>query len=145
MPDPNKVVEVLRAALAKMNESGKHWTKGTLHTYDDNGEDMYCSLGAIWEATGVNTARIVDLSDDGATDAAERLTEEGDVETRQAAVLALAMAVENPVSGTPNKETHKTSLYNIITWWNDRQAQEWAEVQEMFARAEKIALKNDQA
>ena len=142
MPHPSRVVEVLRAALAKMNDSGAHWTKGVLYKANDNGEPMFCSLGAIMEVTGVPTSEVVRLYDDAQN--VDDLMQSGDRETRNAAVMALLRAVPHPIWPASTKPEDAVN-WNIITHWNDKQAEGWAEVQEVFAKAEELAMQGEAA
>lgn len=134
MPDPNKVVQALRAALAKMNDTGAHWTKRSMYDQNQQGEDMFCSLGAILAVTGVDVAKYEQIVDDG--EDPTFLFEDGDIETRKAVVEALALSVPKPITSLRDANT----LYNVITYWNDAQAESWDDVQKTFAKAEKIAV-----
>ena len=42
-----KIATVLADSLQAMNDGGKHWIKGALHEYLEDGSDAYCSIGSI--------------------------------------------------------------------------------------------------
>lgn len=108
----NTVKEVLTAALARMNDGGKHWGKGDYRKYDfASGETVYCSVGAIqWvvrDAIGHNQAG-------------------SDLQDRS--VEALADVI--PRNYFPGERSWKR-----VVVWNDADDTTWEDVTRVFAEA----------
>ena len=56
-----KVATTLRAALAVMNDGGKHWTKGTLEKALEDGSKAYCAVGSVNATCDDQTVRTLCL------------------------------------------------------------------------------------
>ena len=55
-----QVADLLEKALHGMNDSGRHWIKGSLRGELEDGSATYCSIGSV-EAHGEGTARALAL------------------------------------------------------------------------------------
>ena len=56
-----QVAEKLAASLQAMNDSGRHWIKGTLQTTLPDGSTAYCSVGSIQANVEDGTVRALSL------------------------------------------------------------------------------------
>lgn len=136
MPTKEVTLEALRSALALMNSKGKHWTQGALRRNESvNGKERvtYCSVGAIWQISGVNVERVSKGYMSGYDDA--------DDELRSALTKALALAV--PEDARPTETfgpiaTDRREQETAIVRYNDNNDRTWNEIVALFKRAETL-------
>jgi hypothetical protein len=135
MAAKEKVAKALRDAKELMNSTGAHWTKGVLRRGKD--EVQYCSLGAIWQVTGLDVEALMRLEDLGQTSPfviREKIATEGEAEVRQEAAKALAEVIVDAGRSQYGLTTEQY-VECAITDWNDREVRTWDEVVEIFDRA----------
>jgi hypothetical protein len=145
-----KVAAALRRAKDLMNDSGAHWTRFDLRAqrYDPErgglveGEFLYCSLGAIYQVSGVPLEKVVAYDEDEGNvyvekEEFDKLVQEGDVELQTAAVAALAEQIKLSGWETPSwwpLEYANNPSYTV-TNWNDSGERKWGDIAEMFEAA----------
>jgi hypothetical protein len=113
------IAEALRAALAAMNDSGKHWHQGDYVIYLDDDEPSFCAVGAINYVTGGNAENW------------------NDTETR-ATIVALDGVIKAEVAPTrSNPESWNEFDYAIdrVIRWNDDSERTWEEIVAKFNEA----------
>jgi hypothetical protein len=155
-----RVAEALRKARDLMNDSGAHWTRYDLRTraYDDQegewlDEYSYCSLGAIYAATGIDLDKIISFdSDQGYIYAEEEESREvlatGDPELRAAVIESLVEQIDRAEIPEPYKGHWYEQATDVerqklrITNWNDDHVQDWSEVEAMFEEAARAVEEN---
>lgn len=135
-----QMLQALRDALAKMNDKGAHWTQGTMRDEGfTDGSPLFCSLGAIYEVTGVDTRGYV------ATGGNVEFPSETE-ELRIRLIQALEDAIpegERPYSRSDSESGVRVAEWNI-TEWNDYSDRRWPEIVEWFERAqEQVAALDD--
>jgi hypothetical protein len=108
-PTDAQVAQVLEEALALMNNSGAHWTKGQF-SMKVGDETLYCAIGGIRAAAP----------------GADKQT------LRDRAVVALASNLHI----TPKPKLPHYARREIISW-NDRRLTEWPDVKRIFTKAAK--------
>lgn len=105
-----EIADKLRQALALMNDSGAHWTKG--RSWDPETE-KYCAIGAIRK---VVTGDPYGVSPE---------------ETQTAKALAKAIEQEEDVTSS--------DATDIITQWNDVDYRQWPDIVTTFTKAAETA------
>lgn len=131
-----RVAQGLRKAIELMNDVGAHWTKGQLRDQED-GEDKFCSLGAIYYITNLDIDTIIQTDDDGDYDAGRELVRTaGDAELRLALIQELAneIAVVSPETATWNPAETLDKKQGWITSWNDAADRDWNDIVALFER-----------
>lgn len=155
MTKKERVAQTLRKAKELMNNKGAHWVRHDLRTrkYDDTGdpesEYSYCSLGAIFQVTGVDLDKVLywDPVEGNVYERDDEKTRDifqaGDADFRNSVIKTLhdeilATGYTRPHS-QPKPPTPYDEWFWTITSWNDCGAREWDEVAEMFENAAKSA------
>lgn len=112
-----EVGKLLRAALAAMNDSGRHWTRGRLKR-TRNGEVSFCSIGAINHVTDRPNTE----SEGYAVD-----------DNNRAVVYALANVINKKAGTGPPRDDHEA--VGAIWAYNDHTGRSWPEIEAVFKAA----------
>lgn len=120
-----EVGKVLRAALAAMNDKGRHWTQNYLEEVRE-GELRFCAVGAINHVTGRANMTVPGTSAYGVDD------------KNREAVYALANQIRLRERMEPlelDDSLHDGIAVETIWNYNDVQGRTWDEIVEMFEAA----------
>lgn len=115
-PNPERVIEVLDAALELMNDSGAHWTQGTYKSSypEDDGKYAFCTIGALHEVTG---------------------GWDGDERTLEDPVLLAATQALADAYAPDDYATARWQIGDKVINWNDDEDTNWKKVRARFTRA----------
>jgi len=145
----DKVIQGLKDALAAMNDTGAHWTQGTLRDTDESDDTpaggearpRYCSLGAVFYVSGRDLDAM--MSEQHSPDEWEKILDSGDRALTVALVKAVAEAIPDGENGYDI--TSYVGQECAITSWNDRSWRTWDEVVAVFERAqEQVAAREEE-
>ena len=132
-----RVAQGLRKAVEVMNDVGAHWTKGELRKIED-GEEQFCSLGAIYYITDLDLDEILRAEEDDEDGRARDLVREvGDAELRVALIQELSAEIRE-VEPTFARYASGDPLDDRMAWitcWNDNGERDWNDIVAMFERA----------